>query len=158
MYQHCRRTLGDPVRAVHLRQPDPESRRFDAALRREANQASPALLAGGDSDDVQRCVDVREDRVERLRVGFHALGTTPRRRVMVTALTPRVVHAAEPFMRATAEELLDAIPVPGTVDLVPAFTTPLPNRVTVHLLGFPPEDADEVASCAKEFMESGFPG
>ena len=82
---------------------------------------------------------------------------TPVRRVMVTALTPRVVHAAEPFMRETAETLLDAIPVPGTADLVPAFTTQLPNLVTVHLLGFPIEDAPKIAGWAKTLMESPFP-
>lgn len=82
---------------------------------------------------------------------------TPVRRVMVTALTPRVVHGAESFMRTTAEELLAAVPVPGTADLVPAFTTQLPNRVTVHLLGFPPEDAPMIAAWAKELMESPFP-
>jgi cytochrome P450 len=79
------------------------------------------------------------------------------RRVMVTALTPRVVHAAESFMRATASALLDALPAGETSDLVPAFTVPLPNRVTVHLLGFPPEDADTIAAWAKELMESAFP-
>ena len=79
------------------------------------------------------------------------------RRVMVTALTPKVVHAAEPFVRDTAAELLDAVPVPGTVDLVAAFSVPLPNRVTVHLLGFPPEDAEQIAAWAKELMESEFP-
>jgi cytochrome P450 len=82
---------------------------------------------------------------------------TPVRRVMVTALTPRVVHAAEPFMRETAKRLLAAIPVPGDADLVPAFTTQLPNRVTVHLLGFPPEDAERIAVWAKSLMESAFP-
>ena len=79
------------------------------------------------------------------------------RRVMVTALTPKVVHDAEPFMRTTAAELLDRLPVPGSVDLVAAFTVPLPNRVTMHLLGFPSEDADRVAAMAKELMESDFP-
>ena len=79
------------------------------------------------------------------------------RRVMVTALTPKVVHAAEEFMRTTASGLLDAIPVPGTAELVAAFTVPLPNRVTVHLLGFPPGDADTIAAWAKELMESEFP-
>lgn len=79
------------------------------------------------------------------------------RRVMVTALTPKVVHAAEPFIRETAAVLLDAVPVPGTADLVTAFTVPLPNRVTVHLLGFPSEDADAIAGWAKELMESEFP-
>jgi cytochrome P450 len=79
------------------------------------------------------------------------------RRVMVTALTPKVVHAAEPFIRVTAERLLDALTVPDRVDLVPAFTVPLPNRVTVHLLGFPAEDADTIASWAGALMVSEFP-
>ncbi|HUF84466.1 MAG TPA: cytochrome P450 [Acidimicrobiia bacterium] len=79
------------------------------------------------------------------------------RRVMVTALTPKVVHAAEPFIRDTAAALLEAVPVPGTADLVPAFSVPLPNRVTVHLLGFPAGDADTIAGWAKELMVSEFP-
>jgi len=79
------------------------------------------------------------------------------RRVMVTALTPKVVHAAEPFIRGTAEGLLDGVTMPGMADLVAAFTVPLPNRVTVHLLGFPAEDADMIASWAGELMVSEFP-
>ena len=79
------------------------------------------------------------------------------RRVMVLALTPRVVHAAEPFIRDTAHKLLDDVHVPGDADLVAAYTIPLPNRVTVHLLGFPAGDADQLAGWAKELMESGFP-
>ena len=79
------------------------------------------------------------------------------RRVMVTALTPKVVHAAEEFIEATARDLLAEVPDRGAADLVPAFTVPLPNRVTVHLLGFPSEDADTIAAWAKELMESGFP-
>jgi cytochrome P450 len=79
------------------------------------------------------------------------------RRVMVTALTPKVVHAAEDFIEATAQHLLAQVPDRGRTDLVSAFTVPLPNRVTVHLLGFPAEDADTIAAWAKELMVSGFP-
>ena len=79
------------------------------------------------------------------------------RRVMVTALTPKVVHAAEPFIRGTAEGLLDGVTVPGRADLVAAYSVPLPNRVTVHLLGFPAEDADTIAAWASELMVSEFP-
>ena len=79
------------------------------------------------------------------------------RRVMVTALTPKVVHAAEPFIRGTAEGLLDGVTVPGRADLVAAYSVPLPNRVTVHLLGFPAEDADTIAAWAGELMVSEFP-
>jgi cytochrome P450 len=85
------------------------------------------------------------------------------RRVMVTALTPSVVRGTESFMAASADAVLDRLAVasrPGgdaTADLVSGFTVPLPNRVTVHLLGLPPEDADRLAAWAKELMESGFP-
>jgi cytochrome P450 len=79
------------------------------------------------------------------------------RRVMVMALTPKVVHAAEGFIRATAVDLLDRLPTAGRADLVTAYTVALPNRVTVHLLGLPAEDADRIAGWAKELMESGFP-
>jgi cytochrome P450 len=78
------------------------------------------------------------------------------RRVMVTALAPKLVHAAEPFVRETADTLLDALPSDGA-DLVAGFTVPLPNRVTMHLLGFDPDDADAVGRWAKELMESPFP-
>jgi cytochrome P450 len=79
------------------------------------------------------------------------------RRVMVTALTPKVVHAAEPFIRDTATELLDAVSASGSADLVPAFTAPLPNRVTMHLLGFPPGDAGKIGAWAGDLMVSEFP-
>ncbi|HTK15601.1 MAG TPA: cytochrome P450 [Acidimicrobiia bacterium] len=78
------------------------------------------------------------------------------RRVMVTALAPKVVHAAEPFMRDAAETLLSEITGP-TADLVPAFTVQLPNRVTLHLLGLDPADAPQLAAWAKGLMESTFP-
>jgi cytochrome P450 len=136
-----------------------------------------AELAGGMRyiTRYNECREVLRDTVSFSNAqGFKAPGVTVRpeerilgemdppqhtavRRVMVTALTPKVVHAAEPFIRATADSLLRALTVPGEVDLVPAFTVALPNRVTVHLLGFPPEDANQIAAWAKELMESGFP-
>jgi cytochrome P450 len=78
------------------------------------------------------------------------------RRVMVTAITPKVVHAAEPFIASTAENLLDAL-TPDRFDLVASYTGVLPNRVTMYLLGFDPADSDQLARWAKELMESTFP-
>ena len=78
------------------------------------------------------------------------------RRVMVTALAPKVVHAAEPFVRETADSLLTGVTGP-TADLVPAFTVQLPNLVTLHLLGLDPADAPQLAAWAKGLMESTFP-
>ena len=147
-------------------------------LLRELRREGPVAAIEGGMHYVTRyaeCRDVLRDTVNFSNAsGFKAPGVSVRpeerilgemdppqhtqvRRVMVTALTPKVVHAAEPFIRATAGELLDGVPVPGPADLVPAFTVPLPNRVTVHLLGFPADDADTIAGWAKELMESGFP-
>jgi hypothetical protein len=80
------------------------------------------------------------------------------RRVMMTALTPKSVKAAEPHIESTAKALLDALPDVGPVDLVPSFTGPLPNASTVHLLGFPKQDAPQIMAWAKDLIESGFPG
>src|SRR6266513_6028166 len=79
------------------------------------------------------------------------------RRVMVTALTPKSVRAAEHYIEAKAKALLDALPAEGAADLVPAFTIPLPNASTVHLLGFPEDDAPKTMAWAKDLIESGFP-
>jgi len=81
------------------------------------------------------------------------------RRVMVTALTPKVVKAAESYTEAKATSLLDALPDAGghEVDLVPTFTGPLPIASTMHVLGFPEEDAPKTMAWAKDLIESGFP-
>ena len=78
------------------------------------------------------------------------------RRVMVTAMTPKVVHAAEPFIASTATTLLRDL-ASDRFDLVASYTGVLPNRVTMYLLGFDPDDADQLARWAKELMESTFP-
>jgi cytochrome P450 len=78
------------------------------------------------------------------------------RRVMVTAMTPRVVHEAETFIASTAASLLRDLRGEA-FDLVTGYTTLLPNRVTVHLLGFDPADADQLMHWAKQLMESTFP-
>jgi cytochrome P450 len=66
------------------------------------------------------------------------------------------VHAAEPFISHTARTLLQDLAT-DSFDLVREYTSILPNRVTVYLLGFDPADADQLARWAKELMESTFP-
>jgi cytochrome P450 len=157
---------------------DPEQPRGNWALLEELRRAGPvAPIAGGmhyltrhaecraalrDSSTFSNAAGLKMPGIE-IPPDERILGELdpPRhtfvRRVMVTALTPKVVHAAESFMRETADMLLDALPVRGVADLVAGFTVPLPNRVTVHLLGFPAEDAVQIAAWAKELMESDFP-
>jgi len=78
------------------------------------------------------------------------------RRVILTAMTPKVVLAAEPFIEASAASLIDAL-AHDRFDFVASYTTVLPNRVTVHLLGFDSAESDQLARWAKELMESTFP-
>jgi cytochrome P450 len=79
------------------------------------------------------------------------------RRIVMTAFNPAAIRKEEDFVRAQARKLLEQLPVPGVVDMVPAFTTPLPNDATVHLLGFPMEDSAQIAAWSKEVMESEWP-
>jgi cytochrome P450 len=79
------------------------------------------------------------------------------RRIVMSAFNPAAIRLEEEFVRRRARALLERAPVPGTVDMVPAFTTPLPNDATVHLLGFPMQDATQIASWSKEVMESEWP-
>jgi cytochrome P450 len=79
------------------------------------------------------------------------------RKVTVSALNIAVVRREEPFIRESARDLLAALPVEGEADLVPSFTVPLPNSVTVHMLGFPMDDADRIAAWSKQVMESEWP-
>jgi cytochrome P450 len=79
------------------------------------------------------------------------------RRVVVAALSNATVRREEPFIREAAQSLLATLPADGGADLVPSFTVPLPNRVTVHMLGFPMADSDRIAAWSKGVMESEWP-
>jgi cytochrome P450 len=75
----------------------------------------------------------------------------------MSAFSPAAIRREEDFVRARAQQLLGQLEVPGVNDLVPAFTNPLPNDATVHLLGFPMEDSKRIAAWSKEVMESDWP-
>jgi cytochrome P450 len=79
------------------------------------------------------------------------------RRIVMSAFNPAAIRLEESFVRDRAQALLERVQAPGTVDMVPAFTTPLPNDATVHLLGFPMADAPRIAVWSKEVMESEWP-
>ncbi len=62
------------------------------------------------------------------------------RALIARAFTPRVVADLEPRIRALSRQLLDEALAHGEVDLVAAFSGPLPMRVIAELLGIPAED------------------
>lgn len=56
------------------------------------------------------------------------------------ALTPKLVADREPDIRALANSLLDEFPREGEVDLVKAYSEPLPLMLITRLVGAPDED------------------
>lgn len=59
------------------------------------------------------------------------------RRLVSSAFSPRRTAALAPRVEQIAHELIDAMPPSGELDLVEAFTAPLPIRVIAELLGIP---------------------
>ena len=92
-----------------------------------APEAGRILLAGGHKPQPSM-VSLDEPAHRRLR------GPAAR------ALTPRRVAAMEPTIRATVDDLLDAIDTTRPVDLVSTLTFPLPATIIFSFIGVPPED------------------
>ncbi len=62
------------------------------------------------------------------------------RRLVSRAFTPRAVTELEPYVRATAIELLDTLREQGGGDFVEQFSARLPMNVIMELLGVPAQD------------------
>jgi cytochrome P450 len=62
------------------------------------------------------------------------------RGLVTKAFTPRRIAALEPAIRRIVDELLEALPPKGEVELIGAFAWSLPLRVLGELLGLPRED------------------
>lgn len=68
---------------------------------------------------------------------------TPNRRVFDAGFTGARVRAMLPTMHATAEELIDAFE-PGRADLVADYAIPFVQRVISAIIGFPPDDTEQI--------------
>jgi cytochrome P450 len=95
-----------------------------AALSREAGE----LLLGGGHRPAPSMVSL--DPPEHTRVRRHT----------ARAFTPRRVASMKETIRATVDDLLDAIDPDEPFDLVAALTFPLPATIVFSLIGVPPED------------------
>jgi cytochrome P450 len=62
------------------------------------------------------------------------------RGLLQLAFTPRRVELMRAATKAIADELLDAMPTTGRLDLIAAYADPLPARVIAAMLGLPPGD------------------
>src|SRR4051812_8115520 len=82
---------------------------------------------------------------------------TRRRALLMTALHPRLIASAEPFVRQLAGELLRPIIERGSGDLVRELTQPLPGMVIAHILGLAPDDYPQFKAWAEEVLEGTYP-
>jgi cytochrome P450 len=96
-------------------------------------------------------------------LGGHMLESDPPahsrlRRLVSGAFTPRRSAELAPRIEQIAEFLLDSLLPAGEIDLVTAFTAPLPVTVIAELLGIPEEDRDDFRTWAATALEVGAPG
>jgi hypothetical protein len=63
-----------------------------------------------------------------------------RRKLMMTALAPPAIRAAEPYIEQVSTDLLTRAREQGRGDLISEFAGPLPGSVIAHLIGIPAED------------------
>lgn len=77
-----------------------------------------------------------------------------RKLATVAAQGGGVVRRARPFVRQTAEHLLDAVAERGSGDLIAEYSLQLTARVIVWLLGTPPETSEQLAAWGEEIMSS----
>jgi cytochrome P450 len=62
------------------------------------------------------------------------------RNLVGKAFTPQLIKSLEPIIQNFADELIDAIPMVGKMDVIEDFATPLPALVTAQFLGIPRQD------------------
>jgi cytochrome P450 len=74
------------------------------------------------------------------------------RKLVSAAFTQRRVSGLAPRIQQVADELLDKMAQSETVDLIDAFTFPLPMTMIGHLLGVPPGNMSAVRSWSRTFM------
>jgi len=82
---------------------------------------------------------------------------TRRRKLLMTALHPRLVAAAEPYIRDLARRLLQPLLDAGGGDLVTEWAQPLPGMVFAHVLGLPEQDYPQFKAWSDEVLAGTYP-
>jgi cytochrome P450 len=78
------------------------------------------------------------------------------RRLLQTALHPRLIASAEPYVEKLCNSLIDGFG-DGEVDLVTAYGIPVPCKVLAHVLGLPEEDHEKFRLWSDEVLTGTYP-
>lgn len=81
-------------------------------------------------------------------------GHKRQRRLVQSAFAPRRLNKAEPWLRKTAEELINAFPDNETVDAVAGLTVPLPVRAIAILMGVDESQQEQFKRWSDNFFFS----
>ncbi|MBG7700163.1 cytochrome P450 [Streptomyces sp. MC1] len=79
------------------------------------------------------------------------------RRLVSGAFSPKRTAEMEPRITQIADQLVDAMPPSGELDLVEAFTAPLPVAVIAELLGIPEADRQDFRRWTSLAFQVGHP-
>jgi cytochrome P450 len=82
---------------------------------------------------------------------FHAEA----RRILLPHFSPRAIEAVEPYTRATAAALLDALEGRQSADAAGDYAQHIPVRVIAHMLGLPPDDESRFTGWAIDVFQEG---
>jgi cytochrome P450 len=80
------------------------------------------------------------------------------RRLLQTALHPRLIASSEPYIEKLCNELIDNFgDGDAEVDLVTAYGIPVPCKVLAHVLGLPEEDHERFRVWSDEVLNGSYP-
>src|SRR5690349_12160804 len=77
---------------------------------------------------------------------------TPYRRALSEQFSPQFVRTLEPKVRAMARELIDQIAPRGECEFVDDMAFPMPVKMLMPIIGFPPADYPRVQQMANQFF------
>jgi cytochrome P450 len=118
------------------------------------------------SSERTRAKNALVQQLESYRLSSGPLGTTPTmlsidppahtrmRSLANKAFTPRVVERSRPHIAEIADELLDALPQPGSLDVVADLAVPLPMIVIAGVLGVPVSDRERFKAWSSDIAAS----
>ena len=89
---------------------------------------------------------------ERLTGEIEGPRHTVLRHVLMSALHPRLVATAEPFVRSLCERLITDLVTRGGGDLVPDYSVPIPSLVFAHVVGLPEDEHDRFRAWSDEVI------
>jgi hypothetical protein len=118
------------------------------------------------SSERTRAKNALVQQMESYRLSSGPLGTTPTmlsidppahtrmRHLVNKAFTPRVIERIRPHIAEIADQLLDALPEPGALDVVSDLAIPLPMIVIAEVLGVPLSDRERFKSWSTDVANS----